>query len=63
MDYPPKKLITRILEFAAVIALSAFLIMLAVQFLLAIWPYLLVIAAVIAAVYMGCRYRQNRSRW
>ncbi len=63
MEYQPKKLIVRILEFAALIALSALLIRLAVQYLLEVWPALLIIAVVIAAAIVVWRYLRNRSRW
>lgn len=47
---PPKKLITRILEFAFMLALSAFLINTAACWILEVWPVLLAIALVLAAI-------------
>ncbi len=63
MDEKPKKLITRILEFAGLFALSAFLLKLAVCYILDIWPVLLIIAIIIAAAVIGWRVWQNRIRW
>lgn len=65
MEQQPKKLLTRILEFAVVLALSAFLIRLATKYLLDAWPVLLVVGVVaIAAVVI---YRllkwKNGERW
>ena len=63
MENQPKKLITRILEFAGLFALSAFLLRLAVCYILEIWPVLLIIAIVIAGIVVGYRVWKNRARW
>lgn len=63
MEYQPKKLITRILEFAAVFALSAFLLRLGVLYLKEIRWALLIIALLTAAAVVGYRiwkYKTNR---
>lgn len=52
---PPKKLITRIVEFCALLALSAFLLRLAVAYLLEIWVHLLIIAIIVIAGVIGWR--------
>jgi len=59
----PKKLITKILEFAALFALSAFLIKLAVCFVLEIWWVLLIIAIVTAGSVIGYRIWKNKAKW
>ena len=63
MENQPKKLITRILEFAGLFALSAFLLRLGVCYLLGIWKVLLIIAVVIAATVIGYRVWKNRAQW
>lgn len=64
---PPKRLITRILEFAGLFALSAFLIRLGVYYLLEAWPYLLITAIVVLIVIGGWRIykhrRDNMGKW
>ena len=62
MDYQPKKFITRILEYAAVFALSAFLLKLGVSYIVKIWPVLLIIVLVIAAGIVLYKL-WNRTRW
>ena len=63
MDYPPKKLVARLLEFAVLFALSAFLIRLAVCYLLGVWWVLVILAAVSVAIIIGHRAWKNRARW
>jgi len=63
VDYPPKKLAVRILEFAGLFALSAFLIKLGVRYILEVWPVLLVIVIVSVGVAVGIRIWKNRPRW
>ena len=58
---PPQRLITRILEFAGLFALSAFLIRLGVYYLLEVWSYLLIAAITVLAVIVGWRiYKHGR---
>ena len=58
---PPKRLITRILEFAGLFALSAFLIRLGVYYLLEAWPYLLIISITVLVIVVGWRiYKHGR---
>ncbi len=58
---PPKRLITRILEFAGLFALSAFLIRLGVYFLLGVWPYILIAAVAAIIIIAGWRiYKHGR---
>lgn len=63
---PPKRLITRILEFAGLFALSAFLIRLGVYILIEVFPYLL-IAAVTAiatiAVWRIYKHGRDMGKW
>ena len=63
MEYQPKKLITRILEFAAACALAAFLIRLGVHYILEIWPFLTILAAVIAGIIVAYRLWKNKAKW
>jgi len=58
---PPKRLIIRILEFAGLFALSAFLIRLGVYYLLEVWPYMLIAAVVAIIIVAGWRiYKHGR---
>jgi hypothetical protein len=59
----PKKLITRILEFAALFALSAFLLRLAACYILSVWPVLVTLAALSAGIAIFWRFWKNRARW
>jgi len=63
VDYRPKKLIIRILEFAGLFALSAFLIRLGVVYLREIWLALVIIGVVIGAAVIGYRVWKNRTSW
>jgi len=63
---PPKRLITRILEFAFMLALSAFLINIAAYWILEVWPILLAIALVIVAItiiYRIWKHRHDLGKW
>ena len=60
MNYPPKKLITRLVEYAALFALSAFLIRLAVCYIMDVWWVLIILAAVSAAASIGYRIWKNK---
>jgi hypothetical protein len=63
---PPKKLITRIVEACALLALSAFLLRLAVAYLLEIWVYLLVIVVIAIATIIGWRvykFYRSQGKW
>ena len=63
---PPKRLITRILEFSIMLALSAFLINTAAYWILEVWPILLSIVLVIAAIiiiYRVWRHRHDLVKW
>ena len=61
MENQPKKLITRILEFAGLLALSAFLIRLAARYILEVWPVLAVMAALTAAAAVFWCVLKNKS--
>lgn len=63
MEQKPKRLITRILEYAAIFALSALLIRLAVYLITEIWWVLLIIAAVTAIAAAGYRIWKNKAKW
>jgi hypothetical protein len=56
----PKKLISRILEFAAMFWLSTWLIRIGVSYILDVWWVLLIIAAVVVAVIIGIRIWKSR---
>jgi hypothetical protein len=63
VEKEPKKLIIRMFEFAGLLALSAFLLRLAVCYILEIWPVLVVLAVVTVGVVIGLRVLGNRARW
>jgi hypothetical protein len=63
VEEKPKKLITRMLEFAGLFALSAFLIRLGVRYILEIWWVLIILAIVTAGAIIGWRAWKNRSKW
>lgn len=56
----PPKLITRILEFAFMLALSAFLINTTAYLILEVWPILLAIAIVVIVVIIIYRIRKHK---
>ncbi len=63
---PPRKPITRILEFAGLFALSAFLIRLGVYYLLEVWPYILIAAVIVIAIIAGWRvfkHGKDMGKW
>lgn len=63
---PPKRLITRILEFAGLFALSAFLIRLGVYYLLEVWPYMLITAVtaiVTIAAWRIYKHGKDMGKW
>lgn len=63
---PPKRLITRILEFAFMLALSAFLINTAAYWILEVWPVLLTIALIIIIsiiIYRIWKHRHDLGQW
>lgn len=65
---PPKKLITKVLEFCFLLALCCFLINTAMHWLLDVWPVLLTIAIIAAAIVIGfCiwrhRHDQDLGKW
>lgn len=63
---PPKRLITRILEFAGLFTLSAFLIRLGVYYLLEVWPCMLIaaiIAVAVIAVWRIYKHRKGMGKW
>lgn len=63
---PPKKLIDRLLEFCATLAVSTYLLRLAARWLMEAAPYLLIAAAIILIVIIGYRiyrYHKNSGNW
>lgn len=60
---PPKKLLSRLLECTAMLALSAFLIRLAVGYLLDVWPVLAIVAAMAAIALILYRLHKNRPHY
>lgn len=63
---PPKKLITRIVEFAVLCLLSACLMRMAVNILLEIWPVLLIVAVVVIVaviIWRIIRHRKDLGQW
>lgn len=63
---PPKKLIDRLLEFCATLAVSTYLLRLAAHWLMEAAPYLLTAAAITLLVIIGYRiyrYHKNSGNW
>ncbi|MCI8634073.1 MAG: hypothetical protein HFJ05_00515 [Eubacterium sp.] len=63
---PPKRLITKILEFAFMLAVSAFLINLAAYWILEVWPVLLAIALIIIIsiiIYRIWKHKHDSGLW
>lgn len=63
---PPKKLIERLLEFCATLAVSAYLLRLTAHWLMEAAPYLLIAAAIVLLVIVGYRiyqYYKNSGNW
>lgn len=57
---PPKRLITKILETAFMLALSAYLIRTAVYWIKEVWPILLTITLLIIAIIIGFRIWRHK---
>ena len=57
---PPKRLITKILETAFMLALSAYLIKSAAYWLFEVWPILLTIAIIVTAITIGFRIWRHK---
>jgi hypothetical protein len=57
---PPKGLITRILELAFMLALSAYLIRTAAYWIQEVWPILLTIAIIVTVTIIGIRIWRHR---
>jgi hypothetical protein len=63
---PPRRLIERILEICATLALCAFLLWLAMGWLKEAAPYLLICAAVVLAIVIGYhvwKYLRDMGKW
>ena len=63
---PPKKWGERILEFCVILAFSAFLLKLAVAYIVEIWSYLVTIAAVIlviVTIYRIWKHCRGMGKW
>ena len=52
---PPKRFIERLLDLCITLAISAFLLRLAVRWVVEIWPYLLTIIVIISVVIIAYR--------
>ena len=63
MDREPKRLISRIMEYCALFALSAFLLRLGVAYLKDIWVVLAVIIGVVAVAVAIYRIRKHETYW
>ena len=65
MDIPPKKLIVRLLETAAMFALAMFLIKMGVCYLMSVKWALIVLAVLAAGGFVGFRLWKHKSqqRW
>lgn len=63
MEREPKKLITRIVEVAALLALASFLLRMAARWLAEIWIPLIIAGAIAVAVAIIIRHWRNRGAW
>ena len=63
MEKEPKRLIVRILEYAAIFAVAAFLLRLGVAYLTEIWAVVLVIAVVAVGIAAGYLGYKNKVEW
>lgn len=63
MDIRPKRLITRLLESAAMFALAAFLIRLGINIVMEIWWMAPILAAIVGGGWIAYRTWKNRGRW
>ncbi len=62
----PKKLLDRIFETCVILAISAFLLRLAVYYILEIWPYLLAAAVLIlicVIIWRVWRHGRDMGKW
>lgn len=64
---PPRKLIERVFDFCLTLVVAAFLLRLAVSYVLEVWPYLAIIAAIILIIgiaYRVWKYKKdNMGKW
>jgi len=63
VEKEPKRLIVRILEYAVIFAIAAFLFRLGVAYLTEIWAALLVIAVIAVGIAAGYRAYKNKVEW
>ncbi len=63
---PPKKLITRLLEFCLMLALCALLINLAARWIMDVWKILLIIILIALTAIISYRvwkYKKDKGQW
>lgn len=63
---PPRRLLDRVLEICVILVVSAFLLRLAVAYILEIWPYLLIAAVIIVICLIGWRvykFYHSQGKW
>lgn len=63
MDVRPKRLITRVLEYAAMFALAAVLLRYGISIIVDIWWILAIVAGVGGGGFILYRIWRNRPRW
>jgi hypothetical protein len=63
MEPRPKRLIQKLVEYAALFALTAYLLRLGVCYLKSIWWILIILIAVPAIAVIGFRIWKNRTWW
>jgi hypothetical protein len=63
MDKEPKRLIARMAEFAAMFALSVFLVRLAICWLAEIWWILTILCAIAIGGIIGWRVWKHKGNW
>lgn len=63
---PPRKIIDRIFEFCVILAISAYLLRLAIRWVMETAPYLIIIAATVFVaiiVYRIIEHIKNMGKW
>ncbi len=63
MEKEPRRLISRVVEFAVLFVISAFLLRLGAYYLADVWWILLIVGIAVIGVTVWLRARRNANRW
>ncbi len=63
MEKEPRRLISRVVEFAVLFAISAFLLRLGAYYLADVWWILLIVGIAVIGVTIWLHARRNANRW